>query len=61
MKKIDRLITIRNLAYEQRHEDGYVEFDVNAKVSESHDNGAYVRAWIWVDFSGTELDKEKAD
>jgi len=55
------LITIRNLAYEQRHEDGYVEFDVNAKVSESHDNGAYVRAWIWVDFSGTELDKEKAD
>ena len=24
----------------------------------SEDNGAYVQAWVWVDFSGTQLDKE---
>jgi DNA/RNA-binding domain of Phe-tRNA-synthetase-like protein len=23
----------------------------------SDDNGAWVKAWIWVDFAGTELDK----
>jgi hypothetical protein len=25
---------------------------------ESDDNGAWVKAWIWVDFAGTELDKD---
>jgi len=26
-------------------------------VSEGECNGAYVRAWVWVDFAGTDLDK----
>lgn len=28
-------------------------------VSESEDNGAYVKAWVWVDFAGTPFDKEE--
>ena len=27
-------------------------------ISEGDDNGAWVRAWVWVDFGGTDLDKE---
>lgn len=30
-------------------------------ISEGDDNGCYVRAWVWVDFSGTDLDKEPSD
>lgn len=28
------------------------------QISEGSDNGAWVRAWVWVDFSDTVLDKE---
>ena len=28
------------------------------QISEGSDNGAWVRAWVWVDFSDTPLDKE---
>ena len=28
-------------------------------VSEGNYNGAYVQMWKWVDFSGTQLDKEE--
>jgi len=28
-------------------------------ISEGDDNGAYVMAWVWVDFSLTPLDKEE--
>ena len=34
-----------------------VEVDSDAKVSEGDDNGAYVQAWVWVDFEGTPLCK----
>lgn len=27
------------------------------QISEGSDNGAWVRAWVWVDFSDTPLDK----
>jgi len=37
--------------------EGEVEVD-NAIVSESDDNGAYVLAWLWVDFAGTAFDKD---
>lgn len=37
-----------------------VEIDGAAIVSEGDDNGAYVSAWVWVEFEGTELDKEGA-
>ena len=49
---------IVELAIDQHHVDGEVEVDANAEVSEGEDNGAYVQAWVWVDFSGTQFDKE---
>jgi len=49
---------IRDLAEKQYREGGKIEIDITALVSEGDDNGAYVAAWVWVDFSGTELDKE---
>jgi hypothetical protein len=30
-------------------------------VQESDDNGAWVKAWMWVDFAGTDLDKRYCD
>jgi len=41
--------------------DGTLELDDMSVVSEGDANGAYVQTWSWVDFSGTELDKEKED
>lgn len=41
--------------------DGTLEFDPNPPVSEGDDNGAYVQAWAWVDFAGTEFDKAKKE
>ena len=38
--------------------DGEIEVDDKAIVCESDDNGAYVGAWVWVSFSGTDLDKD---
>lgn len=54
--------TIVGLAVEQvKWKDGALEMgattDTSAMVSEGEDNGAYVRAWVWVDFAGTPLDK----
>ncbi len=36
--------------------DGEIENDF-AITSEGDDNGAYVLAWLWVDFEGTDYDK----
>ena len=47
------------LAKDQWEKEGQVEIDANAVVSDGDDNGAYVQAWVWVDFDGTPLDKEK--
>jgi len=41
--------------------EGELEIDDNAVVSYGGDNGAYVQAWLWVDFSGTPLDEEAED
>lgn len=38
--------------------DGELELDENAKISEGDDNGAYIQTWMWVDFDGTDLDKD---
>ncbi len=49
------------LARDQRGREGEIEFDEGAKVSEvaeGGDNGAYVQAWVWIDFTATGLDKE---
>jgi hypothetical protein len=47
---------IRALAGDQYGSDE-IEIDADARISEGDENGAFVRAWVWVDFSGTELDK----
>lgn len=57
-KQLERERGIRELAHEQYHCDGEIEIDDSATVSEGDGNGAYVQAWVWVDFSGTEFDKE---
>ena len=50
---------IRALACERWAEDGKLDIDDTAKVSMGTDeaNGAFVQAWVWVDFAGTDLDK----
>lgn len=52
---------IRQLASDKYGRDGDLEFDANATVSEGDDNGAYVQAWKWVSFSGTDLDKKNEE
>lgn len=39
--------------------EGELEFDDDAVASEGDDNGAYLQAWVWVDFGGTSLDKNQ--
>jgi len=43
---------------EELASEGDLEVDEDAVVSEGDDNGAYVQMWKWVDFGGTEMDKE---
>ena len=52
---------IVEIAQESLGREGAIEFDDDAIVSEGSDNGAYVEGWIWLDFSGTPLDKEKEE
>ena len=58
MEQNKRNQIIINLAQEEYDKDITCEIDDNAKISEGNDNGAYVQAWVWVDFEGTELDKK---
>jgi hypothetical protein len=55
----DRASAIYELAREQWHEEGSCEIDEDGEegISEGDDNGAYVRAWVWVSFADTPLDK----
>jgi hypothetical protein len=48
---------IRELARDAYQVGGEIEIDEDAKVSQGDDNGAYVQAWVWVDFGGTAIDK----
>jgi hypothetical protein len=60
----DRDARIRQLAFDQYVRSEDIDFDDVPKISESGpdgDNGAYVAAWVWVDFAGTELDKDPDD
>lgn len=38
-------------------EDGVLEIDTPTIISQGNANGAYVQAWLWVDFAGTKFDK----
>ena len=57
----DRRFEIIELAREQRQQEGFVEIDDEAKLSEGNDNGCYVAAWVWVDFAGTKFNKQKEE
>lgn len=46
------------LARRQCVAEGEVEIDDATAVSEGDDNGAFVKAWVWVEFAGTPLDKD---
>lgn len=35
-----------------------IQFDADARVSETDDNGAWVQGWVWVGFAGTYLDQD---
>ena len=57
----ERRCEIIELAQEQREIEGAIEIDDNAPLSEGHDNGCYVAAWVWVDFARTKFDKQKEE
>ena len=57
----ERRFQIMELAREQCAQEGVVEIDDSAQVSEGEDNGCYVQAWVWVDFSDTDFDKEREE
>lgn len=49
-------------AFDTLHKECELEIDLpTAVVSEGDDNGAYVKAWVWVSFAGTEFDKEPVE
>lgn len=50
---------IIEMARNEHQDDGEVEIDDDAKLSEGSDNGTYVQAWVWVSFAGTKFDKEQ--
>ena len=60
-KELERRARIVAMAREQHEREGEVEIDEGAKLSEGDDNGCYVAAWVWVDYSGTEFDRSKED
>lgn len=57
--RVARLEAIIEMASKKYEREGTLEIDDNTVVSEGDDNGAYVQAWVWVDFTGTPLDKKK--
>ena len=66
-EELDRANAILLLAQDRLNDDGISvdipehPIDIISAVSEGDDNGAYVRAWVWVDFAGTKLEKESDD
>jgi hypothetical protein len=52
----EKIIWIARQRYQR---EGSIEIDDGAILSEGEDNGTYVQAWVWVDFAGTEFDKEE--
>jgi hypothetical protein len=53
---------LKIIEWAQEHDkEGELEVDDSSILSEGDDNGTYVLAWQWVDFSGTPFDKERED
>jgi hypothetical protein len=44
----ERQTAYRRAAIHQHHDEGVIEIDENARVSDGADGGAYVQAWVWV-------------
>ena len=59
-EELKRREKLREMADQHFSESEGLEIDGDAATSEGDDNGAYVAAWLWVDFAGTEFDKEAA-
>ena len=55
----ERRCEIIELARQQREIEGAVEIEDKALLSEGNENGCYVAAWVWVDFAGSNFDKQK--
>lgn len=50
---------IIELAQDEFQDEGTIEIDDNATISEANEvNGCYVQAWVFVCFGGTTLDKD---
>jgi len=54
---------VRQYAREQYCEEGSIEIDENAQISDSAapggDAGAYVQAWVWVSYAEAEVNSDK--
>lgn len=59
MTRLEYVQTAQQLARERFHEPGVLEIDEDPDIADGNSNGLYVQAWVWVDFAGTPLDKEK--
>lgn len=60
LRLFERDLKVAQHAFDTLHKEGELEIDLlTVVVSEGDDNGAYVQAWVWVSFAGTEFDKEK--
>jgi hypothetical protein len=57
----ERRFEIIELAREQYQNEGALEIDDSAEISEGTDNGCFVAAWVWLDFADTIFDKEKEE
>ena len=53
----DRTREIRRMAVDDFQDEGDLEFDEDATVNETEENGAWVAAWRWVPFELTQFDK----
>lgn len=56
-----RTQAILDIASDQCLFNDECELDETIAISEGDDNGAFVRAWVWVSFDGTSLDKDADD
>lgn len=54
----DRNAIIRAMVEDQYDSDEVEVDEASDGVSEGDDNGAFVRAWVWVSFADTPLDKD---
>ena len=59
MESEESRFEIISLARERHQEEGVLEIDDNAQFSEGGGHAYHVAAWVWVDFEGTQMDKEK--